>query len=67
MNMKQTIGGILSAGGLIGVIFFGIKYLDDSESFSILGADIAVSTGDYVPILISLIILIVGVVIYQSK
>ncbi|NGP75648.1 hypothetical protein G3570_03330 [Balneolaceae bacterium YR4-1] len=65
--MKQTLGGILSIGGLIGVIFFGIQYLDDSESFELLGADIAVSTGDWVPILVSLIVLIVGVVIYKSK
>lgn len=65
--MKQTLGMILSIGGLIGVIFFGFQYLDDSESFSLFGADIAVSTGDYVPILISLIVLIVGVVIYRSK
>ncbi len=65
--MKQTLGSILSIGGLIGVIYFGIQYLDDSESFEVLGADIAVSTGDYVPILISLIVLIVGVFIYRSK
>ncbi len=65
--MKQTIGGILSIGGLIGIIYFGYQYLDDSESFELLGADVAVSTGDYVPILISLIILIAGIVIYRSK
>lgn len=65
--MKQTLGSILSIGGLIGVIFFGFQYLDDSESFSLFGADIAVSTGDYIPILISLFILIIGVVIYRSK
>lgn len=67
MEMKQILGGILSIGGLIGVIVFGLQYLDDSESFSVLGADIAVSSGDWVPILISLIVLIVGVVIYRSK
>lgn len=65
--MKQTIGSILSIGGLIGVFYFGYQYLDDSESFEVLGADVAVSTGDWVPILISLIVLIVGVVIYRSK
>ncbi|MFU8860741.1 MAG: hypothetical protein ACNA8K_09970 [Cyclonatronaceae bacterium] len=65
--MKQTVGSILSVVGLIGVIFFGIQYLNDSESFSLFGADIAVSTGDYVPILISLVVLIVGVVIYRTK
>jgi hypothetical protein len=65
--MKKTVGSILSIGGLIGVIYFGYQYLDDSESFEILGADVAVSTGDYVPILISLVILIAGVVIYRTK
>lgn len=65
--MKQTLGGILSIGGLIGVIFFGYQYMQDSESFSLLGADVAVSTGDWVPIVISLIVLIVGLVIYRSK
>lgn len=65
--MKQTLGGILSIGGLIGVIFFGYQYMQDSESFSVLGADVAVSSGNWVPILISLIILIVGVLVYRSK
>ncbi|MFO7847704.1 MAG: hypothetical protein ACQETF_10515 [Bacteroidota bacterium] len=65
--MKQTLGGILSVAGLIGVIYFGIQYMNDSESFSVLGADVAVSSGDWVPILISLIVLIVGVLIYRAK
>lgn len=65
--MKQTLGGILSVAGLIGVIYFGIQYMNDSESFSVLGADVAVSSGDWVPILISLIVLVVGVVVYRSK
>lgn len=65
--MNQTLGGILSVAGLIGILFFGYQYLADSESFSVFGADVAVSTGDYVPILISVIVLIVGLAIYRSK
>lgn len=65
--MRQTIGGILSIAGLIGVIFYGYQYLQDSDSFSFLGADIAVSTGNYVPILISGIVLVAGLFIYRSK
>lgn len=65
--MRQTIGGILSVGGLIGVIIFGYQYLNESESFELLGADIAVSTGDFVPILISLVVLVIGLVIYRSE
>jgi len=65
--MNQTIGSILSVAGLIGIIFFGYQYIQDSESFSLFGADIAVSTGDYIPIVISAIVLIVGLVLYRSK
>lgn len=65
--MKQTIGSILSIAGLIGVIYFGIQYINDSESFELLGADVAVSTGDWIPILISAIVLIAGLLIYRSK
>lgn len=65
--MKKTIGGILIAAGLIGLIFYTIQYLDDSESFEVLGADVAVSTGDYVPIIISAVVLIAGVIIAKVK
>ncbi|MEX2435453.1 MAG: hypothetical protein WD735_02150 [Balneolaceae bacterium] len=65
--MKQTLGSILSVAGLIGILYFGYQYLADSESFQLFGADIAVSTGDYVPILISVIVLVVGLVLYRSK
>lgn len=65
--MNQTIGSILSVGGLIGIIFFGYQYIQDSESFSLFGADIAVTTGDWIPILISAIVMIIGLVLYRSK
>lgn len=65
--MNQTLGGILSVAGLIGILFFGYQYMADTESFSLFGADIAISTGDVIPIAISIIVLIVGLFIYQSK
>lgn len=65
--MKQTLGSILSIGGLVGVIYFGIQYINESDSFELLGADVAVSSGNWVPILISLIILVAGLVIYRSE
>jgi ABC-type Mn2+/Zn2+ transport system permease subunit len=66
-KMNQTIGIILSVAGLIGIIFFGIQYMADTETFSVFGADIAVSRGDYIPIVISALVLIVGLVVYRSK
>lgn len=65
--MKKTIGGILSVGGLLGVLYFGYLYIQDSDSFEAFGADVAVSTGDYVPILISGIVMLVGVIITRTK
>jgi len=65
--MKKTLGGLLSIGGLIGVIYYTYQYIQDSESFSALGADVAVSTGDWVPILISALIMVVGILLTRMK
>lgn len=61
--MKKTIGGLLTAGGLLGVIYYTYKYFQDSESFEALGADVAVSTGNYTPILISAVVMLAGIAI----
>lgn len=65
--MKKTIGGLLTGGGLLGVIYFSIKYFQDSESFEAFGADIAISTGDYIPIIVSAVVMIAGIVITRTK
>ncbi len=65
--MKKIIGNILGAGGLIGVIYFGFQYFQDSDTFEAFGADVAVSTGDYVPVLISAIVMLAGVAISRMK
>lgn len=65
--MKKTLGYILTVGGLVGVIFFTYEYMQDSESFSVLGADVAVSTGDWIPIVISGLVMLVGVVMSRGK
>jgi len=65
--MKKTIGQIMGDGGLIGVLYFGFRYFQDSESFEVFGADVAVSSGDYVPILISAVVMLAGIVIARSK
>ncbi|MCP9291089.1 hypothetical protein [Gracilimonas sediminicola] len=61
--MKKTIGGMLTAGGLIGIIYFGYQYMQDSESIEAFGADVAISTGDYTPIIISAVVMVAGIVI----
>ncbi len=65
--MKKTIGSILAGGGLLGVLYFGYQYFQDSESFEALGADVAISTGNYVPVLVSAIVMLAGIVITRVK
>ena len=64
--MKKTIGIILTIVGLIGTIVTGIQAADQSESFSFLGLDIAVSSANWTPLIISVAILIIGLVITFS-
>ncbi|MFP8490056.1 hypothetical protein ACKGJO_13285 [Gracilimonas sp. Q87] len=61
--MKETIGRILAIGGVLGIVYYGWQYYEESDSFEAFGADIAVSTGDYVPIIISAVVMLVGIVI----
>lgn len=64
--MQKVIGQILAVGGLIGTIYFTYEYFQESESFSVLGADVAVSTGDWVPILLSVVVMLVGILIAKK-
>jgi hypothetical protein len=58
----KTAGIILLVLGIIGTLIFGIQAVNDSESFSILGIDVAVSSANWTPVIISVIVLIIGLV-----
>lgn len=62
----KNAGSIITILGFIGVIYFGILYMQDTETFSVFGLDVAASTGDYTPIIISAIVMIGGIVMYRS-
>jgi uncharacterized membrane protein YidH (DUF202 family) len=62
LAIMRTIGIILLIIGAIGTIVFGIQAMQESESFSILGVDVAVSSANWTPVIISVIVLIVGLV-----
>lgn len=61
--MKDKIGRILAIGGALGMVYYAYLYYEESESFEAFGADVAVSTGDYTPIIISAVVMLAGVVI----
>ncbi len=58
----RTIGIILSVIGAIGAVVFGIQAMQDSESFSLLGVDVAVSSANWTPVIISVVVLVVGLI-----
>ncbi|WP_417589086.1 hypothetical protein [Owenweeksia hongkongensis] len=63
----KILGGILTVVGLITSIIFGIQAINDSESFNFLGLDIAVSSANWTPLIISLAVLIIGLVMVRKK
>ncbi len=63
----KTLGIILLLLGAVGTIVFGLQAMQDSESFSFLGMDIAVSTANWTPVIISAVILLVGVVLTTRR
>jgi predicted membrane channel-forming protein YqfA (hemolysin III family) len=65
--MNRVLGGLFLLVGLIGVVYYGTLFVQNSESFNFFGADVVISSGDYAPVLISAIILVVGIFIYQVK
>lgn len=61
--MQKTIGSILSVSGLVLLVYTFINYLNESESFSALGADVMISKGNITPVIISAAILILGIIV----
>lgn len=59
----KVAGTVLFILGIIGVLVFGIQALNDSESFSLFGLDIAVSKANWTPLIISALIAVVGIVL----
>lgn len=64
----KLIGTILTILGALGTIIFGIQAAQDSESFSFLGLDIGVSSANWTPVIISVVILVVGLLLtFRAK
>lgn len=59
----RTVGIILLILGIIGLIIFGYQAMQESESFSILGMDVAVSSANWTPVIFSGIIAVVGLIL----
>ncbi len=62
----KTIAQVLMILGAIGTIYFGFQAYQDSESFNVLGSNISVSSADWTPLIISVIVLVVGFVLRKK-
>ncbi|MCW9707138.1 hypothetical protein [Fodinibius salsisoli] len=62
----KILGIVVSIVGLVGFIYSGINYINNSETFSAFGVDVAVSKGDPVPIVVSVVVLIAGLLITRA-
>lgn len=62
-----TFGIILIVAGLIGVVVFGVQALNDSESFSLFGVDIAVSSANWTPLIASAVVAFIGTILTIAK
>jgi len=63
----KIAGIVLLILGIIGVVIFGIQAMNDSESFSVLGAEVAVSTANWTPVIISGVVLIIGIILMAAR
>ena len=58
----RIAGIILLILGLIATIVFGIQAINQSEAFNVLGIEVAVSSANWTPVIISAAVLIVGLI-----
>ncbi|MFP4487716.1 MAG: hypothetical protein ACLFN1_00295 [Bacteroidales bacterium] len=63
----RIAGIVLLIIGIVGTIVFGIRALNQSESFELLGADVAVSTGNWTPVIVSGVVLIIGIILMAAS
>lgn len=63
----KVAGIVLFILGLAGVIIFGLQAMNNSESFSFLGIDVAVSSANWTPVIVSGVVLLIGFVMTVAK
>lgn len=59
----KTAGIVLLVLGILGTLYFGIQALNNSETFNFLGMDIAVSSANWTPTIISVAVLLIGIIL----
>lgn len=63
----KILGIVLLVVGLLGLAYFGYQAWQDSESFNLLGVDVAVSKADWMPVIVSALVAVLGYVLTRVK
>ncbi len=63
----KLLGIVLLVVGIIGLAYFGYEALQESESVEVLGADIAVSTANWTPVIVSGAVALIGLIILAIR
>lgn len=53
--------------GIIGLAYFGYEAMQQSESFEAFGAEVAVSTANWTPVIVSGVIALIGLIMAVAK
>ncbi len=59
----RIVGIVLLIIGLIGLVIFGYQAMQDSESFNLLGMEVAVSSANWTPVIFSAIVAVIGIIL----
>lgn len=59
----RIVGIVLLVIGLIGLIVFGYQAMQESESFNLLGMEVAVSSANWTPVIFSAIVAVIGIIL----
>ena len=63
----KLLGIVLLVVGIIGLAYFGYEAMQESESVEVLGADIAVSTANWTPVIVSGVVALIGLIILAVR
>lgn len=63
----KVAGIVLFILGFAGVIVFGLQALKNSDTFSLLGVDVAVSSANWTPVIVSGVVMITGFILWVAK
>ena len=63
----KLLGNLLLIAGIIGCLVFGYQAWEDSQSFEFLGLNVAISSAEWTPVIISGCVLLLGMLILRLR